>query len=564
MKKALSILMILLMIISTMPVMAIHSSAAEVMGDWTTYRASDGYNPPPEGEDPSYTPAPGYEYTDDGFHMISPDYTNCPTYGTAQTKDPVDLDDGVYMEVRVDNFTYGGEDGKADNWVSFSIWNQQSLAQGHTSGYGQGWFSLNRFSNGTSDAGAIAQSFISGEPSTMTLVSQPQIDPKLDENGKEIFTFSVTKSGDNYIISICDVVVSSPAVTKHLKALNEHGEFYVGVSFCSSQTNGVVEATILKYGTSKEDASTPVGSDSKAPEANPVVIAELADSSTIEAGKPCLLFDANGSSWSGKLGVQGMTMDAMGNGAFRISPTEATGFHTWNIRKTMSYQAKDFPIVAFLIEDPNAIIEKGELQYSTGQYVMADGVHKVPFNIWDEANRSYGESGWTLFVLDMQKLLDEETYADAWVDRINSLRFDYLEMFLDTDAEKNTFNFHWAGIFRSVEEAYAYSDAYVITQDPDLVPETEESIETPSEAPSEEPTVTPSEETSATPSEETSDKPMEGTTTSPAGEVTQEQNNENDSKQDDTGCSSAVGSVAVLFAAIAAVIALKKKDRWVS
>ena len=58
MKKALSILMILLMIISTMPVMAIHSSAAEVMGDWTTYRASDGYNPPPEGEDPSYTPAP--------------------------------------------------------------------------------------------------------------------------------------------------------------------------------------------------------------------------------------------------------------------------------------------------------------------------------------------------------------------------------------------------------------------------------------------------------------------------------------------------------------------------
>ena len=543
MKKALSLIMIMLMIVSTMPVMVIQSFAAEVDGDWTTYRASDGYNPPPEGEDPSYTPAPGYEYTDDGFHMISPDYTNCPTYGTAQTKDPVDLDDGVYMEVRVDNFTYGGEDGKADNWISFSIWNQQSLAQGHTSGYGQGWFSLNRFSNGTSAAGAIAQSFISGEPSTMTLVSQPQIDPKLDENGKEIFTFSVTKSEDNYIISICDVVVSSPAVTQHLKSLNEHGEFYVGVSFCSSQTNGVVEATILKYGTSKEDATTPIGSDSKAPEANPVVIAELADSSTIETGKPCLLFDANGSSWSGALGVQGMTMDALGNGAFRISPTEATGFHTWNIRKTLSYQAKDFPVVAFLIEDPNAIVEKGELQYSAGQYVMADGVHKVPFNVWDEGNRSYGDSGWTLIVLDMQKLLDEETYADAWVDRINSLRFDYLEMFLDTDAENNTFNFHWAGVFRSAEEAYAYSDAYVVALDPDLVPNTE--------APTEEPTEAPTEATSETLTEDT---------TPSVGEVTQAEQNESDSKQDETGCSSAVGSVTVLFAAIAAVIALKKKD----
>ncbi len=543
MKKALSLIMIMLFMISTLPIMALQSSAAEVEGDWTTYRASDGYNPPPEGEDPSYTPAPGYEYTDDGFHMISPDYTNCPTYGTAQTKDPVDLDDGVYMEVRVDNFTYGGEDGKADNWVSFSIWNQQSLAQGHTSGYGQGWFSLNRYSNGTSAAGAIAQSFISGEPSTMTLVSQPQIDPKLDENGKEIFTFSVTKSEGNYIISICDVVVSSPAVTKHLNALNEHGEFYVGVSFCSSQTNGVVEATILKFGTSKEDASTPVGSDSKAPEANPVVIADLADSTTVEAGKPCLLFDANGSSWSGALGVQGMTMDAMGNGAFRISPTEATGFHTWNIRKTLSYQAKDFPIVAFLIEDPNAIIEKGELQYSTGQYVMADGVHKVPFNVWDEGNRAYGDSGFTLFVLDMQKLLDEETYADAWVDRINSLRFDYLEMFLDTDAENNTFNFHWAGIFRSVEEAYTYSDAYVVTQDPSLTPETE----APTEIPTEDPTGAPSE------------TPTEGVT-SPVAEVTQEDKNEDDSENNDqTGCASTVGSVALLFVA-AAAIALKKKD----
>ena len=36
MKKALSLIMIMLFMISTLPIMALQSSAAEVEGDWTT------------------------------------------------------------------------------------------------------------------------------------------------------------------------------------------------------------------------------------------------------------------------------------------------------------------------------------------------------------------------------------------------------------------------------------------------------------------------------------------------------------------------------------------------
>lgn len=50
--------------------------------------------------------------------------------------------------------------------------------------------------------------------------------------------------------------------------INANGEFYVGINIQAAVTNGTAAITILKYGTSEADATTPVGTDSKEPEEN--------------------------------------------------------------------------------------------------------------------------------------------------------------------------------------------------------------------------------------------------------------------------------------------------------
>lgn len=543
MKKLIALAVAAMMVISLIPVMAITSSAI-VEGDWITYRNAVGYEPPEDGEEEAYTPAPGYEYTDEGLHMISPDFTNCLPYGTIQTKDTVDIDDGVYMEVRVDNFSYGGEDGTTDNWISFSIWNSQKISQGNTSDYGEGWLSLNRGSNGNSDAGALAQSWISGAPSTWTLVSSPAIDPQLDEEGREIFTLEVTKSGEDYTIRICGIVVSTSEVSEHLKKLNPDGQFYIGISFHSGVTGGVAEATVLKFGTSKDTAETPFGQDSAEPEKNPIVIADLEDSASVPEGQPCMIFDATRSTWSGKIngsGVSGVSLDALGNNAFQVNVTDplATGYFCWNIRRTVSYKAEDFPVIAFLVEDPNCLVNGGDLRYCAGQYMTADDVRKANFAIFDDFNRAYGDDQvWTLFVIDLKDYLTEEELADGWTNRINSLRFDFVEMSIYNDAEMDWFNFHWAGVFRSVEDAYAYGDTYMAAIDPTLTPSTSAPETT---DPVDVPDVTDNQ----------TNLPEETTAEPQGGEET---------TNEDKGCSSSVGSIIALMAAAAAAVALKKKD----
>ena len=87
MKKVLALLIAAMMIVSMIPVMAITASAADVEGYWTTYRSATDYEEPEEDEEPAYKPAPGFEYTSEGFHMTTADYTSTTPFGTIQSKD---------------------------------------------------------------------------------------------------------------------------------------------------------------------------------------------------------------------------------------------------------------------------------------------------------------------------------------------------------------------------------------------------------------------------------------------------------------------------------------------
>ena len=553
MKKVLALIIAAMMIISMIPVMAITSSAADVDGDWDTYRSAAGYEPPKEGEEESYTPAPGYEYTDEGFHMTSADYAGCTPFGTIQSKEKVALQDGVYMELRVDDYAYGGPKGTDDHWISFHIWDSHKIAPGNVTDYGQGWLSLNR-TPGAGGAGTI-QSFICSSEGAGQFWHQGDISatPVLDDEGKEIYTFEVSYDGSNYTISVCGVPVQGAAnITNHLNNLDPNGEFYVGVTFHAGTPDTKIEATILKFGTSAEDASKPVGSDSELPEENVNVKAPIADPSTIETNMPCLLFDAAESSHSGKMSTSGMELQAQGDNSYKIVPSVPTGYHLWSIRNSLSFDAADFPVIGVFVYDPNQIFETCTLRYCAGQNMTADNVHILNFSIYDDGAKYYGENDeYTFMVVDMKALLDEEAFADGWTGRINSLRFDYNGLYINDPADPETdyFFMQYAGIFRSVEEAYAYQLAYSDVMD------FPENTQGETEAPTEAPTDAPAEGTDA-PAEGT-DAPAEGTDAPAEGTQAPVETAAPEKKG---GCGSVIGSVAVLLSAAAAAVVLKKKD----
>ncbi len=550
MKKALALIVALMMIVSMIPVMAITTSAAEVDGNWTTYRFTGGYKEPEPGEELSYTPAPGYEYTDEGFHMISADYTGITPSGTIQSKDKVSIKDGVYMELRIDQYPYGGENGSADHWICFSIMDSQKVEPGNTTdGYGQGWQSLLR-TPGAGGAGTL-QSFTVGEgPAGWGHKGDVGITPPVDADGKEVYTLEISWDGTNYTISICGVVAAGSAdITSHLNTLNANGDFYIGASFHSGAAGAPIEATILKFGTSKDNAEVPVGSDHELPEENINVKAEIADPSTIETNQPCLLFDATKTSYSGDVPTSGATITAQGDNSFKVGVETATPYFTWGMRNSLSYNAADFPVIGVFVHDPNEVMDACILYYCAGDNMTADAAHMLNYASYDDGTKFWGDDEEYIFmVIDMREMLAEDEFAEGWSGRINSLRFDYTNMYLEGDPENDYFFFHYAGIFRSVEEAYAYQDAYA------------EKLglgEAATEAPTEAPTDAPAED----PTGDASETLAEGATNAADGTGAEEKTDDSKNEDKKSGCGATVlGSVAVLMSAAAAAVVLKKKD----
>ena len=112
MKKTLSVIIAIARIVAISVTAIVTVSAVE--GDWLVFADKDSYAY--DAED--VKSIPGYEYTDEGLHMIPADWSTTAPYGTFQTRDEIDLRSGVYMEVRVDDYTYSA----GDKWFKFGIY----------------------------------------------------------------------------------------------------------------------------------------------------------------------------------------------------------------------------------------------------------------------------------------------------------------------------------------------------------------------------------------------------------------------------------------------------------
>ncbi len=535
MKRFIALIIAAVMVLSLIPVMTLTSSAAEVTGDWTTLRRPADYFVDEEAGE-TYKPAPGYEYTDEGFTIVPADYTNQTVYFNIQTKDPQPVKEGIYLQFRVDDYIYAGPDNSADAWIGLSLWDSVNLQPGNTS-YGAGFVSLLR---GSGDGSCTAQNFVS-TPSSEGVTGQFQhqgdvgFDVPMDDDNREIYTLEVTWDGSAYDIKIngASVPGSKEGITQLLEQQSPTGDLYVGISFHSTYAGGTGACTILKYGTSADAAVTPVGSDSKDPEGNIVIFPEPIDPSTIPEGQPALLWDANRTSFRGEAYGAGASYTAQGDGSYHVKAVDANPNAMWHIKSSLSYLAEDFPVLAILTRDFWG--SGGSLYYCAGSVLAAQDSSSLTWSLYDEYNLEYEDEAndavYNLIVIDL---------TDLWEGRINAYQ-PHFQVGDYTDPEAGEFDICWMGAFRNVDDAQAYSDAYMAEKgigDGASADTTEAPAEVSTEPvtePATVPVTTPVTQPAA--SEPTTEAPAEG------------------------GCASVIGmsAVAVLVAA-AACVALKKKD----
>ena len=527
MKRFFAICMLLSLLLGLLPAAVLTASAADVPGDWTTYIAASEY--PAEGEDTTgkvFKPEAGYTYTEEGFTIVPADYTNSTPFMTVQSKEPMPVGEGVYMEFRVDDYAYNGPEHNIDNWICLSITNKPKVTPGLTT-FGGGWMGLIRC-DGVSETAKVescnTKEAVGDYGGEFRVIGSSSVQTKKDDQGREIYTLEVTRSGGQYTIKVNGVAVAGLSdISANLNAMDPDGNFYVGVTLYSSVKDGKAAMTILKYGTDKNHAYTPTGTDSKEPQPNLFHVADIADPNTVEPNQPALYWDAEVASPPNGTNV---TLTALGDNAFRVNMSAELGYFSWNMSRSTSYDGKDFPVFAVLIR--NFYGEGGTLWYYGGNILGAADTNKASWILNDGFYYEGEDDEYTLVTVDL---------TDLWEGRINGMRFDFA-----TPEGYREFDICYMGFFRSEDEAQVFCESKLTAMGIITETVTEEDTEAPTEMPTE---------------EATTEAPTEEPTEAPTGTEAP-----TDAPAEKKGCGSVVGlsavSVAVVLAAACTV--LKKKE----
>lgn len=561
MKKVLSVILTAVMLLSSLAVFAIPSSAV-IDGEWTVLGGGRYENP--DGEDDydkveyipenydydDSIPMPGYEYTSDGFSVKPTDFTNWNPKVVITSKEKIDFSDGFEMEVRIDEFAWGGtkEDGTSagkDHWISFSIWNYPRPAQGSNDS-GNGWFCLIRDKKIIREVSLTNAEkgfdFGAGRPGMTTGTN---IEP-VEKDGYLYYTFKIEHNGDTYDIFVNGVKQNSATQDAVMAETFSDGMGYIGFTMQSSAQSTNARATITKVNGAK-----PTGEDSRDSGENTKVIAELADSSTVAKNTPCLIYDGTKQSYN-RLGDQTNLEISLVEDDPRLPlhavMTASTAQIHWGPKSSLSYKAEDFPYFTILFKNfcacPDRTEEDDECFESeaftiwpyAGERTSADDMYILQGNYFDESIIS-GEDNYKYGIYDLS---DEE----LWQGRINGVRLDFGSMPYQI-AGRNSFDICFLAFFRSEEEAQAYIEAYIGTSlnGGDGEETTEDSNNNNTETTSTEDPVTTDKATEAT----TADVTEAGTTSS-----------------DPEGCKSVAGVGAVAIAVVTlgmGAVSFRKKKR---
>ena len=194
--------------------------------------------------------------TSDGLCASFDSYGSTPwlrlVYGIA-----LDLKEGVYMEIRIDEFNYSKN---IDSWFDVMLSDQQYMIPGLTE-YGEGAQCLIRPHTMTNDNASYNISWHKGGFERAGLPSN-DFPVDIREDGKHYLT--VELSWDEAKNTFVYTINGASASAEIIKYMNEKwgGEdslAHVGFCFQHSQAGEDIACTVLKFGTSAEDAIVPSG-----------------------------------------------------------------------------------------------------------------------------------------------------------------------------------------------------------------------------------------------------------------------------------------------------------------
>ena len=528
MKRILSVLLVTLMVLS-LAAACVFSTSAALEGDWDTSRSANDYE-----DEGSYCPAPGYHYDAElGFVMDPPVYAadNTP-FVQAHTKKPLNLkanNDGngysVNLKLTVLEYAYDGGEGK-DQWISFCLNSQPMAAPGDVD-YGEGLCILVR---GTGNGSAQVQPHIvdkGGKNFAALNASFAVVDVPFNSNEQEEYTFTVKYENGGYVYAVNGhEIVADAELNAHFDEVFAEG-CYVSVVCQTGVKDSKIQLAITEW-----LGNLPVGDDSKDAEEDLRAKAPIADSATIPANEPAVLWDSTLRDFR-KINLAGGEYTINDDGSVHIVTQTASPYISFGIKSEVSYEAKDFPYIAVLTR--NCWANSGNVYYCAGGILSAENNYSEN---WDIEDTAYPE-GWTLGIMDFSDYNDDDPeYEAGWEGRINSIRvgFDFSAEDI-ADEEYNNFDVAFIGAFRSPEEAYAYTQAWLAAKGYSAEEVTTE--ESTTEAPTTPPESDPVDDVTTAPESE------EATTEAPKAEK---------------ACGGIIGAGVIAIIALGACVVAKKKD----
>ena len=563
MKKILSALLVVAMIASMCAVFAL-PAAANDDGLFDTHGKASHEVP---GYDGDVNSIPGYAYTNDGFTMTTADWTTGTPFSHVSTREKVDLKNGVYMQVRVDDFNYDA----GDKWFNFNIWSQDSIDEGSgDTKFGTGVQTLIR----PSAAGVVGQ--ISWYTKAFTGAGTSSIadaDKVKDAEGRNIFTLVVTYDPQNKSYNV--TINGSKAPEKVIEYMNEtyanNSEAHIGFTMYSNKKGGSQQATVLQFGESELTAIKPAGEGSKDAENHIITYDPIKDADTVAEGSPAIIMKgdkANSQLKGTPTSTTGSIISISEDDLIHVVGTKAQAdAGVWNVKNDASYDIADFPVIMVVTKNfCSCGGDAGECwAYEEACVYLATGEEIVPSpsnvirGLQPEGDAYFiGDDGYLIFFYDVSAdLKTEENPEGKFEGRINATRFDF---FIDMGTPgANEFDVVMQGFFRNSDDAVAYAEAYFAANGWDNG-EGGEGNETES-------TPAVDTETESTPavdteSESASESVSTEKTETEAKVETESKENTGD-KPASGGCFGTVGFGAIAIVAVAAVagfVTLKKKD----
>ncbi len=589
MKKLLSIILAAAMLVSCLAVFAVSvaaDDAAGAAGEWNVFAGSDDYPEPGDTSgiiNPLWRSIAGKKYTDDGVELDVPEnlWADYSPRATLQTKTAVNLRDGVYLKLRVDDFTWDA----SDKWIQFQLFSDTVDQHDEMKTYS--WITFR-----PDAAKKITQCYVvTSAPGTTSMTTgtnvASSVEPLYDDEGNMIIEFTITYNKGTYNININGTDINPDVVaafSEHIEDLD--GRMYVGVAAQNNVKNGVVDFTILKYGKTAADAKVPVGNDNTAPVVRENKPAAASDPTKVADGQPALWL--NGSTES-DIAFK-LNGNVLLDNSVRMKFDGNQNWFSVTVTNDKTYMIEDFPYAMFLLRnyctcewndvDGDWEITKLDAECTCEEsissgVIVGDIVQGGEYNL-NSTMSDYlgdivkiGEDFYSYFVVDYTSGITAGDYGG----RINGISMN-MNKFRSNEDIRNEFDLVGIGFFKSTEDIEAFfADKIEYYEELDEKGESFDSNagnndnDETTEAPVDETTEAPVDGTTEAPVDETTEAPADETTEAPADDETTEAPKTTEAPTDggddvSVGCGGVVGvgAIAVIALAGAGFVSFRKKE----